>query len=308
MNARQIAGVLALTLAACGGSDKKAPPNAAANTSFTYAAATTATSTQSGALTDTVGAAADFSAAPSAANGMATMDFFTVSGALLGSGTFVQAQQQAVAQAGAQSPRLRTLAARTMAAVAQPPAMPGSGFDNANCVAVSATAVVFTACSVTQDYTDTTDGTVYHSVVTLNGSITWTAGTRTVAWDIRLTGSETATGTTPAASSSTNMSFHLSGSQTFSATTLVGSQACEIDMTISANGQSFSIGVDMSLAYDLTYTDAVTCPTRVTAGTLEAKQVWTTRPTGVTAAQLPDRAAKVTWTGCGAATIQYGTR
>jgi hypothetical protein len=89
-------------------------------------------------------------------------------------------------------------------------------------------------------------------------------------------------------------------------TTAVGSVTSEIALTVTAGGQTVSAALDESLAFDVTR--SATCASGVTAGSLEAKRVWVSRPAGVPASQLPDEAARVEWSGCGTATVRVGTR
>jgi len=106
--------------------------------------------------------------------------------------------------------------------------------------------------------------------------------------------------------STLNGTLHSSGQVVATATTATGSAASEASLTASIAGQTMSAALHESLTFDVTR--SASCATGVTGGTLEAKRVWITRPAAVPAAELPDAAARVTWTGCGTASVQLGTR
>lgn len=281
----------ALALAACGGSDKK-PVNAAAEAAFHYGAGAPASATQAGALQAPVAGAASFAAAPSADGGLLVSDVSLLTAALLGSSGYGVG-------AAAPAPSLRALTAER----SPRPALTASGFDNPACVTTTATSVTLAGCTVTVD--DATPPSTFHAVVTASGTVSYAVATGTLSWDLTVGETVTVSGTS---SGTVTASVHQSGSQKVTATTLVGHMATELVMTVTANGQSMRVGVDESVDVDVAYADAATCATRVTGGTVEARRVWTARPQGATAADLPDAAARVTWTGCGQATIQLGTR
>ncbi len=286
-----IAASCALALAACGGSDKKTG-NAAASTRFTYGASTSASPAQAAALEGSVAGSTAFAAAPSADGGLALSDMSLLTEALLGASGFgIGAAGPAPAQAAL------TAAGSTRRALT------ATGFDNPACVQTSATGVTLSHCTLTVDEVSGTS--TFHLVVTASGSVGYAAAARTLSWDLRVGETVTVSGTT---SGSAAGSVHMAGSLTVTETTITGHMTTEFAMTAAANGQSMAVGVDESVDIDVTYADAAACATRVTGGTLEAKRVWTARPQGATADDLPDAAARVTWTGCGTATIEYGTR
>ncbi|MBI5068041.1 MAG: hypothetical protein HZB56_07360 [Deltaproteobacteria bacterium] len=279
----------ALALAACGGSDRK-KTNAAAAAQFTYGSPQAASPAQAASGATMVGAAGTFGAAPGASGGLLVADTSGLVAGLLGSSVGPLA-------ASLPSPTDRLQAARPQMA-----ALAASGFDDPACVSATPTGVAFTRCAATVD--DTFQGTTSHSVVTIDGTVSFVAATGTLAWDLT-------SGITLAISDASGLTtvggtVHMSGSIATSATTVKGHSGTELAMTLAHGGQSFAIGADESLDVDVTYADAATCATRITGGTLEAKRVITAWPT--TQNRPPDAAAKVTWTGCGAATIQLGTR
>lgn len=278
-----------LALAACGGGKDAPPANQAASTQFTYAAASPASTTQASALGTPVTDASAFAAAPSQDTALSVTDPSLITETLLGTTPYGIA---------AAAPGIRPLTQGM-----RPLSLGGTGapgFSDPTCVKASATGITLTGCTMTVD--STSGDTTVHAVVTANGQVGYTASTGTIAWDVTIGESLTITGAQTASGSG---SFHLSGSYVVTATTIVGHSASELAVSFSSGGQSMSVGVDESVDVNVTY--AGTCATRVTGGTVEAKRIWTARPQGFTATQLPDRAAKVTWTGCGTADIQLGT-
>ena len=150
------------------------------------------------------------------------------------------------------------------------------------CTTTTATSVTFTNC------TDTESGFSF----TLNGTISSTNNVLT--WDITGGFAGSDQGVT------FNVNIHQSGSLTVTATTLSGNGLSEISGSASGSGQTINFGVSTAALINLTYT-----PTCVTSGTIEVKRVWSPRPNGATAAQLPDVAVKLTWTGCDTISVQH---
>lgn len=291
MKHRLLACACGLALAACGGGEK-ARGNAAAAASFTYGSPSAADPTQAGALEASVVGASAFAAAPNASDGLLLSDPAAVTDALLGASGFgIASADPAPFRRG-----LRAPASGFRALV-------GSDFDNPACAVATASGVTFSGCTITVDVTSGTD--TIHTVVTVSGSVSYAAATQTLAWDLHVEETMTMSGTTSMTASG---SVHVAGSLVVTATTIVGHMESEALFTASAGGQTVSAGVDESVIVNVTYADAVTCATRVIGGTVEAKRVWTARPQGATAVDYPDAAAKITWTGCGQATIQRGTR
>lgn len=285
-------GITCLALGACGGASDKPHANEAALASFAYGSSTPATAGQAAAAQAPVASSTAFRAAPSPAAGLVLSDVGGITAALLPAAALpLVATQAPGALLQAIPPRSRALVV-------------GAGFDNPSCATATPTSITFASCTKTVDETDV-DGTVSHTVATVNGSMSYTAATNTAAWDLTLGATVTATG--PSAGNG-SFSIHMAGSIAVGTTAIVGHMGTELALSATISGRSVTVGVDESVDLDLTYADAATCATRVTGGTLEAKRVWTARPTGVSTAQLPDAAAKVTWTGCGQATVQYGTR
>lgn len=155
-----------------------------------------------------------------------------------------------------------------------------------DCTTVSSTqtsaTVTFTNCSEVA------------SGVTINLNGTVTATHDTVTWDIQGSFSGTNQGVT------VNVNLTQSGKLTVNATTVIGDATSSISGSASGNGQSVSLRLDTAASVNLNY--ANDC---VTSGTIEVKRVWAQRPTGATAADLPDAAVKLTWTGCNTVQVQH---
>lgn len=280
----------ALLLAACGSGGNAG--NAAAGASFNYGLPSAATPLQAAAMETSVGSSSSFAAAPSADGGLMLADPSSVTDALLGASGFGIGTVASAPPAGA-----------LVAPGGAGNALAGAGFDNPACAIATATSVTLSGCTITID--QVSGGITMHAVVTATGSVSYDPATHTLDWGLQVGEHLVMSGTT---SGSADASFNLTGSLTVTDTAIAGHMESGLFMTASASGQTMRAGVDESVVVDVTYTDPVTCPTRVTAGTVEAKRVWTARPQGATPADLPDAAAKITFTGCGAATVQYGTR
>jgi hypothetical protein len=272
-----------LALAACGGDDAG---NAAVGKTFTYGTAQSASYSQTYAVTSQVGSVSALQGVPdtASAQGMASIDEITSS--LLGSngvGATSPAQQQA-------------LAAGARAASRQLVVGGASSFDNPSCVTTTATSVAMKGCTITNSAYGETDN------VQVDGTFTFDAAKGTLAWDFTVNDnfSYSYSGGTVTG----NVHLHESGTLTVTATTIQGQMLAELSASASSGSVSTSMAVSEAVLVDLTYADAAVCSTRVTGGTLEAKRVWTDRG-GQSSSQLTDKAAMVTWTGCGQANIVY---
>ena len=266
----------ALVLAGCGGSSTT-HTNTAAGTPFVYGSSQPATSGQAGAMGGTVASIDAFLASPGTGSGLGAADAGNIAGAILQGGAVDSFSPSTVGATGA------------------------SPFDVPSCAVVSSTRVTFTGCKVT--VSQTSGGTSTNGSVTVNGDVSLSADHQTLAWDLTYGVALTMSGTSALTMSATQ---HSNGSVVATATTAVGTVTSEVSLTVSAAGQTLSAAVDESLTFDVTRSG--TCATGVTGGTLEAKRVWTSRPAGVPADQVPDEAARIQWTGCGTGTIQFGNR
>jgi len=276
-----IAAALCVLTAACSGGTGATGGNAAANKTFTYAPAqddaraSTLSTELSGALSTTI--------SPDATSAQSLADFSGVTETLLGtSGTFLRAA----------TPAQRALVTGKAAAAGELTSTTSGGFDNSACVTVTATSVSMKGCTITiDDPASSTTETIH-----VDGSLSVSNGTET--WDLTVSFNIVSSGITETGR------VHEDGTLTVTATTIKGKMLTEVSATASGNGVSESAGMAESLDIDVTYQTSPPPPC-VTSGTLEAKRVWTQRPAGFTAAQLPDKAAKVTWTGCGQGTIAF---
>jgi len=267
---------LMLILGGCGGSGTP-PENSAASAAFTYGSRQIATPDQAEAMGATVSSIEAFRAAPGTGSGLGAADAASITGALLEGGAIGSFSPGAVGATSA------------------------AAFDVPACAAVTSGKVTFSGCRVT--VTESSGGTSSSGSVTVNGEVALSADRQTLTWDLTYGIGLTMSGTSQLAMSGT---MHSAGRVVVSSTTAVGAITSEVSLTVSAAGQTVSAALDESVAFDVTRSDA--CSSGVTGGTLEAKRVWTSRPAGVPAAQLPDEAAKVEWTACGTATVQLGSR
>jgi hypothetical protein len=270
---------LALLLSACGGGGSS-NQNAATGAAFTYGTSQAATTSQVGAMGATVASLDAFKAAPTAAAGLGAVDGGSVTGSLL-------------------KGSVPTFSPSSLGAT------DASAFDVPACAVVTPGQVAFNHCRVTVDETQGTSTT--KGSASLNGHVTLAADGKTLDWDLSFGANVTSTDTASSTGTVTiSADLHSAGHVVVTDTTAVGTMAQEVSLTISAGGQSASAAVDESVAFDVTR--AASCGSGVTGGTLEAKRVWTARPSGATSTTLPDQALKIAWTGCGTGTVQAGTR
>lgn len=263
-----------LLAAACGGGGARG--NAAEGRTFSYGVPVPATAAETQALDAQLALAASLQGQPDASGATALADFSGISDALLGDGAVV---------ARLASPQVTARLSGSLAAV---PVV--DGYDNPACLTVTATRVTLAGCSVTVVDVDTTITTVVSGFleVPAQGSLVWdlTARVTMAAPDLAMTATA-----------------HHSGDWSVTGTSVKGAQRAEIGVTARAQGQTVSAGMHESLDVDVTVDPGP--PACVTDGTLEVKRVWTQRPQGATAADLPDAAAKVTWTACGTGTVAF---
>lgn len=272
-----------LALGACGGGSSG---NAAAARSFTYGTPTQSTSLQTGAVDGQLATALSAQSSPSASSAEAIASVSGLTGDLLGATPVAAApaQRQAVAAA-------RLAAARQLGAVA------GDGFDVPSCVTVDSAnpavaTVTMSKCTMTVTDTGST------TRIQVDGSLAADRVAGTLAWSLTVVTdiSETMVAAT------IDAALHESGKLTVTDTSIAGELQAELSGTETIQNQKFSFGVDEDVTLDLSYAGTPAC---VTGGTLEAKRVWTVRPAGASATQLPDEGALVTWTACGQGTIAF---
>jgi hypothetical protein len=254
------AAVCVALLAACGGGG-----NAALSRTFTYGAATTPSTTEQSAAataqTD-LSSTTSFSSAADVNKGAAVVGFAD-SMATIAFGSSVLAV----------APNGTNLRAALRAA------------DFSACSAVSGNTVTFTNCVET-----------YSSFsLTLNGTITASAGT--VTWNVNATFSGSQNGAT------FSVALHESGTLTVTSTKVTGDALVEISASASSNGQSASVAASNAVILDVTYDSG--CATNVTGGGVEVKRVWTQKPSGASGSIYSDAGVKFTWPNCGNLTVQH---
>jgi hypothetical protein len=267
-------------LAGCSGGGART--NAAAGTSFTYGAPSAANATQAAALDPQLSSAVALKGTLDASGATTVSDLTAVSSALLGSSGTLRLVAPVSSQVAS------SLAGRSLSVA------PGS-YDVPTCVTATAQSVTFANCTTTTSSTDA-GGVTTTTTGTVSGSLNAPAP-GSLNWDLVVQVSASNPQT------SLSVSVHLHGALTVTDTTVKGEMLSETALSATASGQSISAAEDESLDIDVTYTPGP--PGCVTDGTLEVKRVWVERPSGATAASLPNQGAKVTWTGCGIAQIAF---
>ena len=155
------------------------------------------------------------------------------------------------------------------------------------CTTVNGNTVTFNNCTSTESGVS----------VTLNGTVSGTA--TSVTWNIQGSFS----GTDPQSGVSVSLNVGYSGSFAVDATTVKGNALVNLGGSVSNGIQTVGFGVSEAVLVDVTYQSSpMSC---LTGGTIEAKRVWTQRPTGATSVDLPDAGVKLTWLGCGNFNVQH---
>lgn len=159
-------------------------------------------------------------------------------------------------------------------------------------------AVVWTGCSVEVPPTPP----VASMTVRIDGRLDWNGATGTTSWSIRETLS-----TAIAADGGTvqvDAAVVLAGAFTSAAGATKGRSSTDVSVTTRLGGLSVREAFRTSLDADLTWeTSPAFC---IDGGTLTLEQVWTERPYGATAQDLPDQGWRFEWTGCGSFTVAHG--
>lgn len=276
-----VIAMFGICISACGGKGGSAG-SAATSKTFTYNAPSAASSSEAGSLNSVVSAGTAQNASLNASEATSFVDFSSTTSALLGpsGATFSITPTDGSA---------RLVHGREL--VRQ--AMDGSGnsFDNPACSTTATNKVTLTGCVLT--ISQGTQKTVIHADGFVQG------GSGAVSWDLTVKIAFTDSGSTDNVAAT----LHESGNLTVTSTTVKGQMVGDVSVSGTVKGQVQSIAVSESLTIDTTYQAGP--PACVTSGTVEAKRVWTTRPSGSTAAQYPDKGAKVTWTGCGVASVAH---
>jgi hypothetical protein len=276
MKTQGLAMAVCAVMAACGGgggaADDNPPGNAAVDRMFDYGGATPASATQARVLQTGITNVVSLRAVPSAASALALASLGSVTSTLLGS-----------------SPTglLVTDGWSKLTAMASGGQSLRADFDP-GCITITQTTITYANCRTTTDTSSTL----------IDGSFTISADGRSLTWDLTLDSDVNTTGAT------SSIQFHESGTVTVTDSTIKGDMLAEAQLSYSGGGVSVAYGMSEALILDITYQSSPPC---VTGGTLEARRVWTERPSGVPEGTLPDRAVKIVWTGCNQATIASST-
>lgn len=286
-----IAVAIAMSLAACGSSSNGSitnPGAAAAAKTFTYGSAGSATSLQTSALTSQVSGLVGAQGSISSGSAQAAADFSSTTDTILGgystpiSAAFPQGQSALTAADGRISRILGTDSAT---------------FDNQGCIKQGTDRVDFDGCTVSGN---DSSGSFKASV---NGYFQASATAANWSLTIDVTASGSANGQSGSVDGHYATSGDVKTSTSNSVVTVNGDLREELAMSWDINGQSGAFDLsEQLLLTDITYDQTQGC---VTSGTLEAKRVWVKKPSDQT--QLTDKAAKVTWQGCGTGSIMFST-
>jgi len=168
------------------------------------------------------------------------------------------------------------------------------GFDNPACVSIDTTHVHYTGCV----YTDPGDGTT----ITLSGLMT--RSDVDVTWDASV--AIHMTFVDPAGNVSVTVGSHLVGLIAVSPLdvnlyNVIGAGRSDTGAAASGQGHYVAFSFTHKAYLDLVYQAGATAC--VVGGSVELKRAWSNRPTGYTAADLPNQGIKFVWGGCGS--IQY---
>lgn len=175
--------------------------------------------------------------------------------------------------------------ARAAALLAGDTVAAAAGWDDEGCWTATATTIQFDHCTITE-----TDGTSTLST-SVDGSMHREVGR--VNWD--LTVAMSMTGTTDQGPASLRYTDHATGDVSFGAGTIVGFERSDLSFSARSPTQSIGMKVTYNVDLDLQYlADPSFC---LTGGTLEAKLIWTEKPSypGLDPADLTDQAVKLTW-------------
>lgn len=300
MMTRTMAGLVGLVaLAACGGSGKE----------LSYGAAQAPT-------------AAEQAAADQAQASLGAGRTFTPASEPTAGGPGL-ADQLAASLGGEEPPTLRTASTAMVAALpAGTPAPVARAVGRAVGVPAGATAataldpacvtitvsatvgsVVWSDCLVVVNETDPLTGDTTSATLRVGGRLDWNGTTGVTSWSVGETMAMTLT--SDGQVMTVNATVNLSGAITAppDAGTIKGSTASVASTTVNYMGLSMSAALRTSMVVDLGYQADPFC---VTSGTLTLEQIWTRRPNGATAADLPDQGWKFEWTGCGLVTVAHG--
>jgi hypothetical protein len=261
---------LLLCLVSCGGGDDEnhLGDNQAIDHRFNYAQPMAANQQQAGVLQASLSSVASLQGSPNAAAALGLAGTSSITDALLGPSAIGVGP---VRLGGAGKPAYRVLI----------------GTDT-SCFTATATQITYNHCTLTS-------GGVTE---TINGSFSVSSDGRSMQWDLTVTLAGTSSG------ASVNAAVHESGDLTVTSTTIKGNSKIEAAGSATSGGTTVDVALSEAVIIDVSYTVNPAC---ITGGSIEARRVWSRRPQNLSASQLPDAAAKVTWTGCNQATIALGS-
>jgi hypothetical protein len=155
---------------------------------------------------------------------------------------------------------------------------------NADCLTLNGNTGTFKNCPFTFD----SGG--FHVTGTLDGTVSVSSDERSLSWNLSVK-ENLSDGVT-----SENVTAHESGSVTVEPNHVQGDMLTEVSVSGSRGADPTAFGVDEEVMFNLGFASSPFC---ITTGTLEAKRVWTQQ----SGTKNPDKAAKLTWTGCRHATV-----
>lgn len=270
---------LLLALAACGGSDGG---NAAIGKTFSYGAPGPLSTTQASTLQASLEQGFALASAPDPAAAELLSDSTSLTSALVGDGASLGFLVAPSTPERALMMASRDVGAERLAVIAR-----GTSYSNPGCVVATATTLTLAGCSLT-----VSDDGGSETRITADGAASVSGGT--LDWDFTVGVTMTGSGFSMSARASRD------GTLTATSSTLTGRILSQVSATASAGGRSESVAVSESVTLDLLYTSTPAC---ITSGELEAKRVWTQRPSGADGPDYADRGALVSWSGCGVAEI-----
>lgn len=181
-----------------------------------------------------------------------------------------------------------------------------SGGMDPNCVLVEqaggATTVTWNGCHVEIHDVDPTTGDTMDMVMDIGGTLTSNPATGQTSWNITETVAMTMTSS--GSVMTMNGTATLDGAMTVTASRIAIGSTSSMNVRANYMGMPIEEAVRTTLDADLGYQADPFC---ITDGTLTVEQRWLKRPTGATAADLPDQGWQFEWTGCGLFTVAHGS-
>jgi hypothetical protein len=170
------------------------------------------------------------------------------------------------------------------------------------CVTTTATSVTWRGCVASVSDVDPLTGDTTDMTIHVDGQLGWAPATGVTSWSIVETIGMVLT--SDGQTMRMDATARLQGALTLTASTIKGQTSSSLDATVTFQGITAREAVTTTLVADLSYAADPFC---LTGGTLTVAQVWTRRPAGATAADLPDQGWRFEWTGCGQFTVAHGS-